>query len=166
MGKSMVEFARLVGADQSSVSRYESGKTPPGKTMLILLLLLAQGDEKAPFRQALGLRDDAEIQHVFEGALESLLEYERLAARSRSRSKKDAGLAEFVKEAAAIAAAGLSLDPALAGILRLVRTSKASPRIQAHFRTMMALLNVALAESKASVDSKSPERRRSKSSTR
>lgn len=166
MGKSMVEFSRLVGANQSSVSRYESGKTPPGKTMLILLLLLAQGDEKAPLLQALGLRDDAEIQQVFEGALASLVEYERLAARSRDRSKKDAGLAEFVTEAAAIAAARLSVDPVVADILRLLRTSKASPKIQAHLRTMMALLNVALAESKASVDSKSPQRRRSKSSAR
>jgi len=166
MDKTMVEFGRLVGTDHSSVSRYESGQIVPGTAVLILLLLLAQGDEKAPLLKALGLHDDAEIQQVFRGAVESLVEYERLAARSRSRSKKDTGLAEFVKEAAAIAAAGLSLDPALADILRLVRTSKASPKIQAHFRTMMALLNVALAESKASVDSKSPARRRSKSSTR
>ncbi len=144
----MVEFAPLVGADHSSVSRYESGKIVPGKAVLILLLLLAQGDEKEPLLKALGLRDDPEIQQLFRGALESLVEYERLAMRSRRRSKKDAGLAEFVKEAAAIAAAGLSVDPVVADILRLIRTSKASPKIQAHFRTLMAFLDVALAESK------------------
>ncbi len=117
-------------------------------------------------RQALGLRDDAEIQLAFQGALESLVEYERLATCSRRKSRKDAGLAEFVKEAAAIAAAQLAVDPVLADILRLVRTSKASPRIQTHLRQIMTYLNVALAESKAGVDSKRPERRRSKSKTR
>ncbi len=88
MSKSMVEFSRLVGAGQSSISRYESGKTIPGKTMLILLLLLAQGDEKEPLLKALGLRDDAEIQQVFDGALESLVEYERLATRPEAGRKR------------------------------------------------------------------------------
>jgi transcriptional regulator with XRE-family HTH domain len=166
MGKTMVEFARLVGSDHSSVSRYESGQIVPGKTMLILLLLLAQGDEKTPLLKTLGLRDDAETQQAFEGALESLVEYERLATRSGSRSAKDAGLAEFVKEAAAIAAARLSLDPVVADILRLLRTSKASPKIQTHFRRFMVYLDVALAESSASVASKGHERRRSKNSVK
>lgn len=166
MGKTMVEFARLVGSDHSSVSRYESGQIVPGKTMLILLLLLAKSEEKAPLLKALGLRDEAETQQVFAGALESLVECERLAANSRSRSAKDAGLAEFVKEAAAIAAARLPLDPVVADVLRRLRSSKANPKIQAHFRKFAVYLDIALAESNASVPSRGRERRRSKNSVR
>jgi transcriptional regulator with XRE-family HTH domain len=95
LGKTIVEFARLVGSDHTSVSRYESGQIVPGKPILILLLLLAQGDEKPPLVKALGLRDDDETQTTFEDAMASLLEYERQATRSRSKSRKDAGLTEF-----------------------------------------------------------------------
>lgn len=151
LGKTMVEFARLVGSDHSSVSRYESGQIVPGKTMLILILLLAQGDEKPPLLKALGMRDDGETQQAFEGALESLLEYERLATRSRSRSAKDTGLTEFVKEAVAIANARLSLDPAVAEVLRRLRASNANRRVQAHFRNFLVYLDIALAESKSTV---------------
>lgn len=139
----MVQFGQLIGADHSLVSRYESGKVPPSKTMLILLLLLARGDEKAPLMTALGIGDDAEIQAVYQDALNSLLEYGRLAARSRSRSAKEAGLREFVQEAAAIATSGISLDPSVAEVLRRLRTPGAGRKIQAHFRNLLGYLDVA-----------------------
>jgi hypothetical protein len=83
--------------------------------------------------KALGLRDDDEMQSGFEGALASLLEYGRQAARSRGKARKDAGLTEFVKEAAAIANARLSVDPVVAEVLRRLRESKADRKMQTQF---------------------------------
>ena len=72
---------------ESHIEVPEGGaKIVPGKPILILLLILAQGDEKPPLVKALGLRDDDETQRGFEGALASLLEYERQAARSNACS--------------------------------------------------------------------------------
>jgi transcriptional regulator with XRE-family HTH domain len=149
LGKTMVEFARLVGSDHTSVSRYESGQIVPGKPILILLLLLAQGDEKPALVKALGLRDDDETQRAFEGALASLLEYERQATRSRGKARKDAGLTEFVKEAAAIANARLSLDPVVAEVLRRLRVSNADRRVQTHFRNFLTYLDIAMPHPKS-----------------
>jgi transcriptional regulator with XRE-family HTH domain len=158
LGKTMVEFARLVGSDHTSVSRYESGQIVPGKPILILLLLLAQGDEKPPLVKALGLRDDDETQRGFEGALASLLEYERQAARSRGKARKDAGLTEFVKEAAAIANARLSVDPAVAEVLRRLRESKADRKMQTQFRNFLIYLDIAMPHSKATGKEQPPRR--------
>jgi transcriptional regulator with XRE-family HTH domain len=158
LGKTMVEFARLVGSDHTSVSRYESGQIVPGKPILILLLLLAQGDEKPPLVKALGLRDDDETQRGFEGALASLLEYERQAARSRGKARKDAGLTEFVKEAAAIANARLSVDPAVAEVLRRLRESKADRKMQTQFRNFLIYLDIAMPHSKARGEEQPPRR--------
>jgi transcriptional regulator with XRE-family HTH domain len=159
MGKTMAEFALLIGSDHSIVSRYESGKVPPSNSMLILLLLLAQGEEKTPLLKALGIGNDAELQAAFQGALNSLLEYGRLAARSRSKAAKEAGLREFVKEAAAIANSGISLDPAVAEVLRRLRTPGASRQIQAHFRTFVACLDIAPSEQKRIARAKAGNKR-------
>lgn len=156
----MVEFARLVGSDHTSVSRYESDQIVPGKPILILLLLLAQGDEKAPLVKALGLRDDDEMQRGFEGALASLLEYERQSARSRGKARQDAGLTEFVKEAAAIANARLSIDPAVAEVLRRLRASKADRKMQTQFRNFLTYLDIAMPHSKATAAAKEQPTRR------
>jgi len=154
----MVEFARLIGLDYTSISRYESDQIVPGRPVLILLLLLAQGDEKPPLVKALGLRDDDEIQKAFEGGLASLMEYERQATRSRSKSRKDAGLTAFVKEAAAIANARLSLDPVVAEVLRRLRVSNASRKIQTHLRNCLIYLEIAVPESKATAATKKSSR--------
>jgi transcriptional regulator with XRE-family HTH domain len=121
MGRKMVEFAQIIGTDQSTISKYESGKVPPSDTVLILLLLLARGDERAPLLKALGIGDDAEIQAIYQGAIDSLLEYDRLAARVRAKSEREGGLRKFVKEASSIAAAGVSLDPAVGEVLELIQ---------------------------------------------
>jgi transcriptional regulator with XRE-family HTH domain len=148
MKKTMVEFGRIIGANHGTVSRYESEKVPPSNSMLILLLLLAEGEEKEPLLKALGIGDDAEIQGAYQHALNSLLEYGRRAGRSQSKSTKEAGLRKFVEEAAAIATSGISLDLAVAEVLRRLRTPKASRQIQAHFRTFLACLDVAGPEPK------------------
>jgi len=42
----MVEFAGMIGRQQSTISRYEAGKLVPGCAVLILLLQLAQDAER------------------------------------------------------------------------------------------------------------------------
>jgi len=166
LGKTMVKFGRLIGSDHTSVSRYESDQIVPGKPILILLLLLAQGDEKPPLVKALGLRDDDEIQQAFEGGLASLMEYERLVAQSRSKSCKDAGLTEFVEEAAAIANARLSLDPVVAEVLRRLRVSNANRKVQTHLRNFLIYLDIAVPESKATAATKKSSRLPQRRTTR
>jgi transcriptional regulator with XRE-family HTH domain len=154
LGKTMVEFARLIGSSHSTVSGYESGTVRPSKSMLILLLLLAKGDEKKPLLTALGVDDDAQIQRTFEGALDTILEYERASVRSRKSAAKDAGLREFAKEAAAVISSGVPLDPSVAEVLRRLRAQGSSRQIQARFRTFLAYLDIAAAESKHPAKSK------------
>jgi transcriptional regulator with XRE-family HTH domain len=142
MGKTMAEFARIIGTDHGTVSKYESAKVPPSNSMLILLLLLAQGDEKSALLKALGIGDDAEIKAVYQDASSSLLEYGRMATRAQSKFAKESGLRDFVQQAAAIATSGISLDPALAEVLRRVQTPEASQKVQAHLRTLVACLDI------------------------
>lgn len=53
-GESMVQFAERLGLTQGSVSRYEAGKLQPSRSILLLLLQLAEGDEREPILEALG----------------------------------------------------------------------------------------------------------------
>jgi transcriptional regulator with XRE-family HTH domain len=159
MGRTMVEFAQIIGTDQSTISKYESGKVPPSDTVLILLLLLARGDERVPLLKALGIGDDAELQAVYQGALASLLEYDRIATRARSKSQKEAGLRKFVKEASAIAASEISLDPAIAEILGLIQVPVVGQKIQAHLRTLLACLDIAKPKRKRTARTEGREKR-------
>jgi transcriptional regulator with XRE-family HTH domain len=155
----MVEFAQIIGTDQSTISKYESGKVPPSNTVLILLLLLARADERAPLLKALGIGDDAELQAVYQDAVHSLLEYDRLAARTRTESHKEAGLRKLVKEAASIAASDVSIDPAVAEILGLIQVPELGQKIQAHLRTLLGCLEIAEPGRKRTVRAKSAKKR-------
>ena len=82
------------------------------------------------------------------------MEYERQATRSRGKARKDGGLTEFVKEAAAIANARLSIDPAVAEVLRRLRASKADRKMQTQFRNFLTYLDIAMPHSKAAATAK------------
>jgi transcriptional regulator with XRE-family HTH domain len=49
----MVDFARLLGVDQSSISRWEAGKTIPSRPALLHYLRLSVGDERTAILKAL-----------------------------------------------------------------------------------------------------------------
>jgi hypothetical protein len=166
MGKSMAEFARLIGvADHSIVSKYEAGQVPPGRSVLILLFLLAHGEEKTPLLAALGLDDDGAVRETFGEAEEALLAYDRMAARTRTKASKDAGIREFVKEAAAVAALGVPLDPAVTEVLRRLHSHGASRQIQAQFRNFITYLDIAMPSSGRAAAPKKQENPRRKRST-
>jgi transcriptional regulator with XRE-family HTH domain len=54
-GKSIEEFAAMLGCPPNSLAQYQLGRTRPGAGRLIRLLALAQGDDEAqPLLEALG----------------------------------------------------------------------------------------------------------------
>lgn len=66
-GQTQVEFARELGVRHSAVSRYEAGKLSPSRSIMLLLLQLAETDEeKQPLREALGetVEPDNPIEEV------------------------------------------------------------------------------------------------------
>jgi hypothetical protein len=153
----MARFGRLIGGDHTLVSRYEAGKTDPSKTVLILLMLLAQDDnEKTPILKALGVVDEAEFQAAYQDVEKKLRELEDLDTRSRKILKKDGGRRDFVIEAIAIAESRISLDPAIARILQRLRNPETSRKVQVLLRD----LDAALTEPK---EIKSPKQRKKRS---
>jgi transcriptional regulator with XRE-family HTH domain len=73
LGKTQVEFAQLIGCRQNTLSQYEAGKIAPSRSVLLLLLRLAQGNERRPILDALGVDDDLQDGWTA-GELESILE--------------------------------------------------------------------------------------------
>jgi transcriptional regulator with XRE-family HTH domain len=116
----MTEFAQLIGSDQSTISRYESGHVVPSRTTLILLLLLSAEDERKPILEALGDVDEKLVRSRFADAREILTA--RSPSKSvRRRSGADQTRALFAEESAAIVSSAKQIEPALVEILKLCR---------------------------------------------
>jgi transcriptional regulator with XRE-family HTH domain len=142
LGLGMVEFGRLIGSHQGTVSRYESGQVDnKTRSTLILLLLLARNDdEKRPILEALGVIDEAEFQANYQDVEKKLREYAGQEAKSRKILEKDGGRRDFMVEALAIAESGMSLDPAIARILHRVRVPETGGKLQSLLRELDAVL--------------------------
>ena len=117
----MTEFAELIGTDQSTVSRYESGRILPSKTTLIVLLLLSREEEKAPILAAMGEVDEHALRTRFEGAQETLGALLRRHRQARRSSAVELKRIEFAEESAAIVSSGRPIEPALVEIIKLCR---------------------------------------------
>ena len=138
LDKTMVEFAEMIGCRQSTVSRYESGKLVPGRSVLILLLQLAQGAERGPILDALGVGRAVATgwaERDLIGALKTFEEYLDLssaAPRARRRAR-EGSLAAFARVAKRVVLEGSPVEPALVSI-RPPRLPSASrlPRRGAH----------------------------------
>jgi transcriptional regulator with XRE-family HTH domain len=154
--KTMVEFATLIGAKQSTVSRYEAGKLKPGRPVLILLLQLAKGGEKAAILQALGVertvaqdlesRQLIEALRTFESYLESPLRHGKAL-----QAKPDGGstLVDFVKAAKRIILAYEDVDPSVTAVLNHWYKAGTDPGTREVFRNAAAYLDVELAAQRA-----------------
>lgn len=142
----MVEFADLIGATNSTISKYESGRLVPSKTVLILLFLLADESEKSGLREALGIWDQKKLQTSFPAAREKLTELLKTLGQSRNASAEEQARIEFGKEALALLSARAPLDPAAIEIVRCLRTHSASRKLHTSLPQILAYLEVALAE--------------------
>lgn len=143
----MVEFADLIGCKQSTVSRYESGKLVPGRSVLILLLQLAQGSERTPVLNALGVTRAAAagwMQPSLAQALKNFDEQLEQARAGGARRAPSAGMASFARAARRILLAGKEVDPSLSSILELWAEHHANPKALPHFRHAAAYLEVEL----------------------
>jgi len=149
LDKTMVEFAEMIGCRQSTVSRYESGKLVPGRSVLILLLQLAQGAERGAIMDALGVSPGAATgwtQPNLIGALKTFEEYLDLssgAPRPRGREPEDS-LAAFARAAKRIVLQGAPVEPALVSILDQWIAHGANPAAWQFFRQLVAYLDVEL----------------------
>lgn len=146
LGKTMVEFAEMIGCRQSTISRYESGKLFPGRSVLLLILQLAQGAERKPILDALGVgpaaasgRPDRDLV----GALKTFEQYLDLSAEARSRPPS-ASLAAFAKVARRIVSQDSDVDPSVVSIVEQWSQYSDDPKAVQHFRNIAAYLDVEL----------------------
>ena len=146
LGMTMVEFADLIGATNSTISKYESGRLVPSKTVLILLFLLADESEKPSLREALGVWDEKKSQASFPAVKTKLTELLKTLRKSRNASALDRARIEFAKEALALLAARTPIDPAAAEILGFLRAHAANRKLHASLPQILTYLEVALAE--------------------
>lgn len=56
-GETMVQFAKGLGTDQSMISRYESNKVVPSKSMALLIASVAEPSERAELLKLIGIRE-------------------------------------------------------------------------------------------------------------
>jgi len=163
LGKTMVEFGGMIGCRQSTVSRYESGKLLPGRSVLLLILQLAQGAERKPILDALGVGPatasgwpDRDVV----SALKTFEEYLALPAQGRAGAPSTS-LAAFAKAAKRVVGERSEVDPSVVSILELWSQYGADPKAVQHFRNIASYLDVELSVLAASGR---PSRQGSKSS--
>jgi transcriptional regulator with XRE-family HTH domain len=88
----MIEFAEMVGARQSTISRYEAGKLLPRRPALLLMLQLAEAEERWPILNALGVcRESAEGWSELR-LIEALRTFERYIEAAGSKGETPLGL--------------------------------------------------------------------------
>ena len=147
LDKTMVQFAELIGCKQSTVSRYESGKLVPGRSVLILLLQLARGAERQPVLDALGVTGKSPAgwgERQLATALRTFEDYLEVSGPVRPPGAPAASLTQFARAAKRIVLAGQPVDPALVSILQHWTTGHADPKALDCFRHIAAYLEVEL----------------------
>jgi transcriptional regulator with XRE-family HTH domain len=117
--QTMVQFAESLGTEQSTVSRYEAGQLVPSKTILILLYVLASGENREAILEALGASGPA-IENRYRSAEETLKKLPRNA---------DLTVLDFAEESAALVQSG-EVDPALVNLVKLWRGSAGNRRLR------------------------------------
>lgn len=149
--KTMSEFADMIGCRQSTVSRYEAGKLVPSRTVLLLLLQLAEGPEKQPLLAALGVPGSAAqgwIPSDLADALRTFDSYLSTAGGSAdltcSGAARGRTLARFAGLSAQIVSEGREIEPALAVVLELWLKHRANRQAWKYFRHVAAYLEVEL----------------------
>jgi transcriptional regulator with XRE-family HTH domain len=147
----MAEFAETIGCRQSTVSRYESGKLTPGRSVLILLLQLAQGRERQPILDALQVDrslasgwNETDLVDALK-TFEDYLETSPAPGKSReTRPKYASALAAFAKAAKRIVLKGSDVEPALIDILHHWINHAENRNAHGYFRHVAAYLEVEL----------------------
>lgn len=141
----MVEFARHLGCSQSTISGYESGKIDPSRSMLLLVLRWAEGEERAVILDALGV--DRDQQEGWEpGELEKELEglESYLSAGGRKEFKTNSPRRDFIRLAKQIASQPKSVPVWLIETLHQYLQNGDNPDAAEYFEYVPIYLDVQL----------------------
>lgn len=130
LGQNMTEFSELLGLEQSTVSRYESGQVIPSRTVLILLLLLAKDEEEAPILAALGVPSRDALALPRQRLKEALPAIKNLRGQIGERTEVDQVLAAFAEEAQLILSKRVPVERSLVELLKLCRKHHANKRLR------------------------------------
>lgn len=144
LGKTMAQFADMIGCRQSTVSRYESGKLIPGRTVLILLLQYAQASERPPILDALGVSRAAAAGWEQRKLVDASKTFGDCLKTSPTLPVYAPGLVAFAKAARQIVSKGPDVEPSLAPILRHWIKHSTDPKAHQYFRHIAAYLDVKL----------------------
>ncbi len=143
----MVDFAERIGCKQSTISRYESGKLIPGRSVLMLLLQLAKGSERPPILDQLGV-----TPATMEGwkdrdlmiALQTFDQYLEGAGKEMAVDVRENPKVQFARAARQIVLSNAAVTPALVRIVKHWLKHAGKPDLQEYFEHVAAYLDVEL----------------------
>ena len=166
LGKTMAEFAEMIGCRQSTISRYESGRLTPSRTVLLLLLQLAKGADREVLLNSLGVECATRSDWNERDLLDALKTFEDYLAIARDQAGRGHGtragpgspLVAFARAAKQVLLERPEPDPALVAVLNHWIGHRKNPKTHEYFRHVAAYLDVQLTVLEA--------RERKKSSTR
>ena len=152
LGKTMAEFAEMIGCKQSTISRYEAGRLTPSRAVLILLLQLAKGADREIILESLGVDRSTRSEWSERDLLDALKTFEDYLAIPGKQAKRARGnqpapasrLAAFAKAAKQVLLERPEPDPALVTILEHWIRHRANPKAHQYFRHAAAYLDVEL----------------------
>ncbi|HZZ78436.1 MAG TPA: helix-turn-helix transcriptional regulator [Gemmataceae bacterium] len=137
------EFASMLGLTHGAISKYESGKASPSRTVLLLYLALAEGREKPAIFEAIG-----GVQNLKDlwrpGAIEAAMQGLREHRRAAEQQGASVLLADFAKEALGILDDRGPMDPVLVEVVREWRKHGHRADAREIFRKAQAYLEVEL----------------------
>jgi transcriptional regulator with XRE-family HTH domain len=166
LGKTMAEFAEMIGCKQSTISRYEAGKLTPSRAVLILLLQLSKGADREVFLESLGVDRSTRSEWSERDLLDALRTFEDYLAIPGTQAKRRRGSAEqpvsplaaFAKAAKRVLLERPEPDPALATILEHWLRHRGNHKAHQYFQHVAAYLDVELSVLEARAkDDREPE---------
>jgi len=149
----MVQFALRLGVRHSAISRYESGKLTPSRSMLIMLFQLAvHPEEKNLILSVMGVDGSLRGGWGEKELLEAIREFDiyenakEVEAKFPRRAWKKGSLMDFAEKAKLIVKQVGDVDPSLVEILSAWIRYHGEPRAVEHFRDVAAFLTVKLSK--------------------
>ncbi len=136
-------FARLVGTDQSTVSKYEAGKIAPSRSTLLNILRLAEGDaERNPILEALGVENPADLGMPQSEVDQAIEDFETYLKQGGSAANKDGSKKRFIDLVRLTLDS--EIDPAITGILAKWVKHRHDKAARKFFRNLDVYLDVEL----------------------
>jgi transcriptional regulator with XRE-family HTH domain len=143
---SMTEFAKEIGSTQSTVSRYEAGKLNPSRTVLLLLLQLAEGPERDAILGYLGVEPRNRAAATAKQLIDSMRIFEEYLDHQGTKppAEEVPSQVDFARLAKTILINGPEPDLSLTRLLELWLVHGKTRRFREYFRRAVHYLEVEL----------------------